>query len=399
MTILNQSHNLIRLYHHMCGKSEIPESYQFWSFLSLLSACVGDRVWFEKDPTWKVKPNLYIFLIGPSALGKGAAITRALHLFKDACVSEENINAALYNGQTTAAHFVDVLGGRTNDEGVTLIPHPVKWLVTDELSNDIGKGKLAEDFVKLMTKIYAGSVIPFDTGTRTHGHVKVTDPCITWLAGSTEEWMIESVTGKTLQSGFGSRVVFVKAEYNNKRLRRAKYPSDYQQVWDHIVARLMMLRMITGKFYMTPDAEKEEDQWYMNRKRPTDERLMPSWKREQDMMLKTAMLLSLADGGPLVIQAHHIKRAVQTCKSVKSHLNKVINLASQTTFTSITAQIETIIKGEKEIGHSVLYNKMRGRGIDKRSLREGVDALRQEKLIVDDFTDTGGRIYRWVGGE
>ena len=36
--------HFLNLYMHMIGRSEVPRRFHFWSAMSLLAACVADRV-------------------------------------------------------------------------------------------------------------------------------------------------------------------------------------------------------------------------------------------------------------------------------------------------------------------------------------------------------------------
>lgn len=392
-SFLDKTVNLVKLYQHVCGKSEIPKEYHFWSFLSLLAACVGDKVWLEKDRGKKLTPCLYVMLIGPSALGKSYAIGRVHGMMEEACRGL----VKTYCGSVTAAHFIDFLGIKVHDEatGAVYVPNPVTWLVTDELANDIGRGPLADDFIKLMTKIYTCPLV-LDTGTRTHGHIQIREPCVNWLVGSTKEWMISTLTGDTLRSGFGSRIAFIMSEYRDLRYLRATYPEDYDTVYKHILARLIALCYMGGQFVMTPEAEAEESRWYMNRKRPIDERLWPSWKRQQDLLLKVAMLLSLADGPPLVIDVAHVKVAKQLSEWVQRNMTYAVEMAVRTPVIDFTQQVADALEIEKVVKHSPFARKMLRRGIDSRLLHQIVQGLQRDEHIKISYSGTGGKMYTWL---
>jgi hypothetical protein len=396
-SILSKTTNLVTLYQHLCGESEVPKEFHFFSFLSLLAAVVGDRVWVEKVRGEKLKPNLYIFLVGPSGSGKGVAINRVFKLL-DESVGTDLVKT--YKGRTTAAHFVDFLGKQMTDEatGERFIPNPVTWLITEELARNIGKGLFADDFIKLMTEIYSGSPL-VDDGTRTHGHVRLRNPCVNWLAGTTKEWMVESLTGDNIRSGFGARVCFVNAGYVKKRYVRPKYPSDYQEVWEHIKARLVALYHITpGKFWITPEAAAKESTWYMNRKWPEDERLWPSWKRQQDIMLKIAMLLALGNAPPLVIEEGHIVQAVKLSTWMLRNAELAVELATRTPMIDYATQVEEALRREQGVvKHTPFSRKMSKRGIDSRTLNKILADLSRDGLVRINFTKTGARTYRWIG--
>ena len=97
MGILDEGERqFIDLYMHMIGRSEVPRRFHFWSAMSLLAACVADRVWVKADIATKIYPNLYVFLVGPSGSGKEQAIKVVLKL-----VAEQQSKVNPYAGKMT----------------------------------------------------------------------------------------------------------------------------------------------------------------------------------------------------------------------------------------------------------------------------------------------------------
>ena len=88
--------HFLNLYMHMIGRSEVPRRFHFWSAMSLLAACVADRVWVKADIATKISPNLYVFLVGPSGSGKEQAIKVVLKL-----VAEQQSKVNPYAGKMT----------------------------------------------------------------------------------------------------------------------------------------------------------------------------------------------------------------------------------------------------------------------------------------------------------
>jgi len=337
-------------------------------------------------------PNLYVFLIGPPALGKGVAIKLAHNLYRE-CGGIHS-----FKGQTSAAHLTDILGKvQRDDQGRKILPRPRLWLVMEEVANDIlGPRNLIEAFVKMMTELYTSSGDMMDTGTRTHGGFRIENPCINWLVGTTEKWMIDTFTEDMIHSGFASRIVFVYGKYSDRRYYRPQYPDDIEAVRQHIIARFHAMHYVEGKFLLTPAAEIEEKQWYMNRKEPMEKILKTTWRREHDLVLKLAMLLSLADGGPLVIDAHHIIRATKLSASVQPNVSDVVVLSRRVPAADVKDDIEERIRKAKEITHSDLLRSVSSQGITTKALQNIVMTLNHESKVEYDRTQTGGRIYRWV---
>ena len=106
---------------------------------------------------------------------------------------------------------------------------------------------------------------------------------------------------------------------------------------------------------MTPSAEVTFDKWYTTeRPKPEDEALVPAWKREKVMLLKFAMIYMLAEGGPLVIRQHCVKRAITMVNSIRQFGKKIITAASATKETREIDVVGKWIKQKGQIRHSDL---------------------------------------------
>jgi hypothetical protein len=146
---LDKTRNLIALYLHTCGRSEVPAAYHLWSFLTAMAALLADRVYFTKFAHAPLRPNLYTFLIGPSGGGKGEAIDSVLQ-FVD--IIEEA--SEVFEGATTGQALMEHLGERKSKDnkerrGAILLVH-------EELSMDVGEGPIAAAFIKHMMGLYKG---------------------------------------------------------------------------------------------------------------------------------------------------------------------------------------------------------------------------------------------------
>ena len=381
---MKKTKNLLDLYMHTCGRSEVPDDFWRWSFVSLMAACAGDKVWVRKLRGSPVKPDLFIFLIGPSALGKGTAIDRVVDM---EIKSELGINRFL--GDVSAAGLKDHMS-----EGDGL------WLVMDELATDIGSGKQADNFVKLMTKLYTANN-PIDSrirgdGKHTGGHIRIEKPFINWLAGTTWDWLIETITAKSTHGGFGSRIQPIFAHYNlGVRYRRPIYPKDCERVEELIRARLLQIAYgVEGEFKMTEQAEAMEEQWYMNRPSPEEESIIPWWRRGHDLMLKLAMLHSLMLRTDMKIRRGDIYQAIQWYQGLYKCARKLLQLAAETPESAKVERVQAYIQSKGEVKHTLLANAMYKHQIRKRDLAIAVEELVNRSLV--SYIKDG---YKWEDGE
>lgn len=396
--ILKKTQNLIDLYLYCKGQSEVPLEYNRWSFISYLAACLEDRVWYEKHMGSKLTPHLYVFLIGPSALGKGTAIRGVQKLATQTNIPFQDY---IFSGSITYKAILDKLGKGQKDEETDdyYPPHGKLWLIMEELADDVGQGTLASAFIKKMTKLYTGDADSCEgDSTRKHGEVKVRNACVNWLAGSVKQWLLEVMTEQAIYSGPASRIVFVF--YNSLqdiRCYRPIYPPDTKIVAEYIKARLQSLPHLSGKFSMTERAVRLERVWYEYRIRPKEEALWPSWKRAQDLVLKLGMIYSIAEGNDLVIREGHIQKGICLAERSLESMQYIIEVARGNPEIEKIDKVETVMRQRGCIERTPLSRIMYKKGMNAQRLNEALRDLEVRGLVRSMFDPKRKVIsYQWL---
>ena len=379
--ILDQTTNLRAVYLWHAGNSEVPSLFHEWAFYTLVAACVQDRVFVRKFSHARLVPNLYTFLVGPPGLGKGEAV--------DLCLSyATRLPIDTFNGMITAQALLEQLGAPKASGRV--------FLVTEELGMSVGDGPAARDFVKHMTGLYKGADYPLVKRTVTGANAKISNYRICWLAGTTIAWLIESVPRSAIEGGFLGRAIIVRGHYDlNLRLTRPEYPADWNDCQLLLYDRLLELTTLAGEFEVDDEARAIEHEWYTKRPAPTEENLVPSWKREHDQVLKLAMILALCDSPHLVIQASHMIRAQQTVGAAMRAVPEILSAAAVTRETEASTIIEQAIRRAGTIDHSQLLRRVSSRGIDANRLRNSIQDLYEKRRIRIVAIRGAGRRYVW----
>jgi hypothetical protein len=396
---LNTETNLLKLYMHIVGEDEIPQAYYMWTCLAMIAACVSDRVYFYRRRERPIYPNLYTILIGGSGSGKNIAFDRMEDFISEIPI----IN---YRRQrVTAEYLLDLLGKPTIDpnSGQRILSNPRVFLAMPEITSYFRKGEHAETLIQMLTELYGGTAT-FADGTRMHGETVVKGACINWAAGSTKHWLLKAMTPDTVLSGFFARIITVYPEEERNReddveqiWDQINYPPDYNQVIDHLKARVIALTMLAGEMKMTPNAHSYVRQWMKNRTAPSDEFLMPWWKREREMTAKLAMLLCIADGGGPVIRRPHVSTAIRLIKSVEANLPDLIDFSQHTPSTEKELKVRDAIRRRVKIDHTSLA-RLISRDVNGAELRNAIIGLKEKKLIKQEMTEKGGRVYLWEDG-
>lgn len=375
--ILDLTRNLLALYLYICGESEVPRDYHQWAFLTLVSACLSDRVWVEKMRHAPVVPNLYTLLIGPSGCGRGEATDSVLQFARPLADAGR---LDLFAGNTTAQGLIEHLAKKRKNEGAHL--NGKIFLVTEELGMNIGEGQMARDFIKTMTGLYKGSPYGFRKRTVTGGLIETKGQCIVWLGGSNRTWLIESLPKSAIEGGALARIVPIDTVYATKRIVYPQYPPDTDEVSQHILERLMELTEVRGPSTNTLEAEKLEAQWYKDRPDPADESLYPSWRREHDLTIKLQTILAACDDPSLVRNATHVIRAQQLSARAMRTIPSLIAFASMTPDTAAAEAAFKIIERLGRIQHSQLVKRMSTKGFNRDQVRHGIATLNEGKRIT-----------------
>lgn len=393
---LDETRNLLQLYTHHVGTSEVPLVFHLWGCLSLIAACVSDRVYFRKFRSSKLHPNLFTFLLGPSGCGKGEAIGTVLSYAKDLP------QLGTYNGNATAQYLLKHLARKQEMDDGRIAQHAKMYLVMEELAMNIGSGPQAEDFVKHLTGLYKGGDYPIDKGTITGGHTIIRDHCLNVLVGTTVEWAVKCIPRDAIDGGFLGRVAVIEGQYDPAvRIVRPKYPPDYEEVAEHLRERFAYLTQISGEFAMTNAAERIEEQWYVTRPAPEDDAMFPTWKREHDLCLKLAMGVALAEieeDEPLLIRGNHMETAQRLVVACHKAAPKLQTAAHQTRDSEHLELVRRIIRvaGPDGIDRSSLQRKLSAKGILKERMDEAISTLATEGAITPRMLGRINRYY-WEG--
>jgi len=234
-------------YIDFCGTNETPRVFTLMAGLSILAASVGDRVWFARDASGKrLYPNLYVFLIGPSGSGKENAITTAAKLLHDV----PNTNVFISTG-VTKQFLIDELDGMAKRQ-----EPPLLYLVTEELGMSVHSKEVGRDLIKFMTGNYIPSGMVMREGTRMHGGKKLPpNSILNWLAGTTDDLLVEAVEKSAVMGGFFARVLSVRGRRTGDvRYADMIFPPNHAQLRESLRLRLDTYSHLKARFVKTPEA-------------------------------------------------------------------------------------------------------------------------------------------------
>ena len=383
-----RNHDLLSLYLHHAGRSSIPADYHLWTCYSLVAACLGNRVCFERFRDQPLYPNLYVFLIGPSGVGKSAAIGTGRKFVEDPQVSRAV--GPLSGLKVTAEYLIDAMARRTKTGEPAVV-----YLLTSEASATIGRGDRADMFIRTVTELFTGREQMLIEGTVGRGTRVLKNYCLNWLAGTTVEWLNDSVRRQDIAGGFFARVIPVVASVGPPTTA-VEYPDDYDEVVERLHERFQQLTTLNGCFQFSEAADAAFAAWNEGRPRPRDELLAPSYERRPELVLKVAMCRAVMDDPlNLSIRRHHVADAIKHVDRALRSLPMLIDRAAESPETEGLLWVSTTIRSFGRIQHQRLLSWALRRGMSPKHLDGLISALIQARK-VERVPTLMGVYYIWV---
>lgn len=402
--LLDPNASFLDHYLHYCGQSEIPPAYNAWTGVALIAAAVADRVFVRKggDPVY---PNMYISLMGPSGIGKGGAIDKAMKLvmhFPSICV---------YNGRATPQYLFQFMGQSRNghgelytDDGGAHKNNKV-WLMQEELSASVDKGEPADRFVKFMTENYTPRPYPRYDGTITRQMKMARDVCLNWLFGSIPEWAFDVFPPSAVSGGAWGRIIGVHADYDfDARYEDPIVPPDIDDVVGRLHDKLTVLTQLEGEIIRSDKAKHIMTEWYRERAAPTDMALAPAWRRQHDLVYKLSMIHALSRAPlQLRITSADVTAGLALSDEVMRNLAEIQMLASSSPQTASIAWLRRKLKSARSGGrhvplhHSKLLGEFWKKGLGGEDVfRAALETLKQSREISQvQLGPKTGLAYVW----
>lgn len=377
-------------YLHAAGLSLVPPQFHVWCGMAALAACAADRVYYEKFKGEKLTCNLYVMLIGPSGVGKNQAIRRAQKRV-EGIESVERVQP--YRGKITAEQLLSRLGDPKQRWGNNI------WLVTPELAMEVGNGPKAETFITHMTELFDSDTVVQDS-TRTSGHFIIHQPTANWTSGSTQDWLLRSVGKADILGGFFARIFPIPGERSPFRMPKPIFPADYDEVNGWLTQYLNALTWVEGEMTMDTAADELHTWWIETRNEPVDDMLWHFYTHGDNLLIKLAMNLALADDLKLVIEYGHMLNAIALYEWVNAHLPEVLQFAHRTPDTErLDLVLDTVRRWRGDwAAHSDVLRQVSNRGVTREHFESIIKTL-VERGEVQCGRGQGSKLYRYISME
>lgn len=301
--------------------TDSPANYTRWVAATVVGAALKRHVWIGRG-SWKLYPNLFTFLIGQPAIGKGAAIEPGVSLIEKAKTSN------ILSDRLTMEWVKETLSKgfaappRTGPGGIVYSQDASCLLVAPELGVFLRHPEeelpdLAELW-QCKTNMYA---------TRGKGFLQITNPCPSFLAGCSPGWLKDSIPSNAAIGGFTRRVNFI---FSNEQ----KFDNVWPDTIDWLTlppallltSELVEISKLRGEYKFDNDAKPIFERIYKDAKTSTDfsdEATTFYTASRWVHAAKLAMCIAASNKEDLVITKDEMQAADDYTADVKNDLKQV----------------------------------------------------------------------------
>ncbi|MDB4261300.1 YfjI family protein [bacterium] len=286
-----------------CSYQESPEDFHLWVCISMVAIALG-RDCYVNWGAWQIFPNLYVILVGESALThKSTAIRMGISPMKKALPELNGLAQKM--SPEALSNYLSKMSSDTDEDAVA-------FMEVSELSVLIGKSKLDDSLLKLLTDLW-DSPDHHSTFTIGRGQEEIENCCLNMIAGTTPDWLKNSVPVESLEGGFFSRLILVQRPPTGKKNAMPMMQPRHHESLARVQNDLQAVYNMSGEFTMTDTAIQMYKMWYMEHNHPekAESFMRGYFGRKGDFIIKISMCLSAMFDDSKIITDDYISFAIQ----------------------------------------------------------------------------------------
>lgn len=287
-----------------------PQRYMYWSGLTAISAVVKNRVWIQKQSVIKVYPNMYVFLVGPSGIGKSYPPSLMEKLVR------RTKSTRVMAGRHSIQAIIQKLSSAITLEGeVKPITDSACYISSGELSTALVRDP---DALTLLTTLYDGhyNSEEWSNVLKGSGTEQLKDINVTLLGAINPEHFKDMISSKEIAGGFIARTIIVEEEGASKVDAQLRASSKPAVNLDTLSEHLKLLKSVNGVFHIEEPAIVLYENWLKEFHPKEIKDKTGTANRLRDHILKVAMNLSLSDRLDKVISLLHMEEAIEKCLEI-----------------------------------------------------------------------------------
>ena len=356
---------------------ESPRRYFYFAGLCALSAAAGRKIWLDRGGAYKLYPNIFCMLVGPSGIKKGLPIRVAEKL-----VTEMKYTKVIA-GRSSIQAIIEHLGHESMDVKGNVSKDASAFIVSGEFSQSILEDAQA---YTILTDLYDSQWKDEHTNLLKSGKSILRNVYLTMLSASNQVHLHSVIGQRDIQGGFIARTLVVNEDKRNKKNALVrKQPSSIK--YTDLVERLKEICTLQGEFQYEDDAANFYEQWYEEYE-PGDEDQTGTNNRLPDTILKVAMLLSLSRGDSMTLAVQDLQESIAVCSGCSVSTRQITSNAPSSTTTPAAKQTSVVLETLfQAVGYRMTRKQLLSklwRHLDSFELTRVADTLKEAKVIKEE---------------
>jgi hypothetical protein len=325
--------------------------------------------------SYNLYSNLYVFLIGDPAVGKGTAMNIALNMLYQ--VPTVDVSA----DSITAQAITKTLSGTTEKGGVKrIITLDGREIETSSLIAGVREaGVLIKKDDPVMHHLLCelfDCPDRWEYGTVGRGKEPLRNVWFGLLAGSTPRWISETVTVDAMEEGFASRVLFC---YTNE-IRHGALINPFSQLesltFVDLIADLNRISAMSGVMTFDRPAVDILEDWnnknYLMVKENKVKYIFKGYYgRKSTHLIKLSMILKASRGDSLIIKEEDVIGAISYLELLEPGMFSLFSSSGKSSFFQDCMLIISVLKEVKKISKPKLMERV----LDKIENADKFDAI------------------------
>lgn len=367
MTSKRKLDNWIQSYLQYTQDSQSPLQFHFWTAVSTIAGALRRHVFFDQV-LFKWHPNFYIvFVAKPGVANKSTTIDvgmRLLSKIEGVFFGPESVTWQALVQQLASSRSIVDYGNNTD---------PIPQCAITLSVGEFGTFFNAKDHVMTdhLTSLWDCKLGRFTKKTKTSGEDQIDNPFINLISGTTPDWIQSNFTEYMIGGGFMSRCIFV---YGNEPRKLVPYLKEREihdreaqdkrqsELEQNLIDDLYSISELRGEFKLSDEAYDFGYSWYTELHTKTPEHLRdPNMggylQRKQTHVHKLAMILSVAEGGSLVLEKKHLQAAITITDGLEKDLPKIFNAIGGSVEAGVTTVIWQFLIAHGAADKGIIYEK------------------------------------------
>jgi len=391
---------------------EAPELFHLWTGLTVMASVLNRRIYIERHSHgatwWSVYPGqMQCVLVSPPGKGyKTTAIKFGRRLMKEAGVF-------VIKGKGSTEKLINMIANGNHVQGTIIKANPdaIATIVAPELSVLLSRATYAESLIDFLTEVYDAED-PFDYMTISAGIVRMRNPCVTVLAGTTPVSIGESIPEKAHGTGWISRVLHIYHDGDHhpgekRKPKNAMVDLNDEDITSEDIARikaietklvdgLESMKALNGGAKYTPDGKRWMELW------------LDAWSsspegqgegypiRRPDHMLRIALILSVSerlDRLP-VLDPTVLTRADAILKQIEPYFHEAFAYIGQSQNAHNQERVLDVLRRVGGRASSELIASRLYRYMDVATMQVVFDTLKKARKIIYEGISNGSEVWR-----